>query len=103
MPDCCGVADVRTGAATRGGAVARSLVTVAIRLYQQLLSPLLPASCRYHPTCSQYALEAIRIHGVLRGISLGLCRILRCHPFHRGGYDPVPEPRRTAPRDTGKG
>ena len=88
---------------TRKRAAADSLLTLAIRLYQQLLSPLLPASCRYHPTCSQYAIEAIRIHGALRGISLGLRRILRCHPFHRGGYDPVPAPHRAAPRDTGTG
>ena len=97
MPGCCSVADARRGAA------AGNLLTVAIRLYQQLLSPLLPASCRYYPTCSQYTLEAIRIHGTVRGISLGLRRILRCHPFHRGGYDPVPAAQRAAPRDTGKG
>ena len=66
------------------------VLTTVIRLYQYLLSPLLPASCRYHPTCSQYALEAIRKHGAVKGVVLGLRRILRCHPFHRGGYDPVP-------------
>ena len=97
MPGCCAVSDSRRGAA------AGTVLTVAIRLYQQLLSPLLPSSCRYHPTCSQYTLEAIRIHGARRGIGLGLRRILRCHPFHRGGYDPVPAPRGSAPRDTGKG
>ena len=104
MPGCCTVASIRTVAETRRHAAARSLLTGAIRLYQQLLSPLLPASCRYHPTCSQYALEAIRTHGAMRGIGLGLCRILRCHPFHRGGYDPVPAPsHRAAPRNSGKG
>ena len=96
MPGCCAVSDSRRGAAA-------GVLTVAIRLYQQLLSPLLPSSCRYHPTCSQYTLEAIRIHGAMRGIGLGLRRILRCHPFHPGGYDPVPAPRGSALRDTGKG
>lgn len=102
MPGCCAVADTRTADARRGGA-GRTLLVVAIRLYQQVLSPLLPASCRYYPTCSQYTLEAIRGHGVMRGLGLGLRRILRCHPFHRGGYDPVPAPRCAAPRATGKG
>ena len=97
MPGCCAVSDSRRGTA------AGTLLTMAIRLYQQLLSPLLPASCRYHPTCSQYTLEAVRIHGAMRGLGLGLRRILRCHPFCRGGYDPVPAPRCLAPRDTGKG
>ena len=109
MPGCCTVADRRTVAdvrtpstgGARGGA-ARALPMAVIRLYQQLLSPLLPASCRYHPTCSQYTLEAIRIHGAMRGIWLGVRRILRCHPFHRGGYDPVPAPHRAGPGDTGK-
>lgn len=63
---------------------------VAVMLYQRLVSPLLPASCRYRPTCSQYAVEALRRHGLLRGGWLGLKRILRCHPFHPGGHDPVP-------------
>ena len=61
-----------------------------IRGYQRYLSPLLPDSCIYSPTCSQYALEAIEKYGVLKGGWLALLRILRCHPFHKGGYDPVP-------------
>ena len=61
-----------------------------VRLYQQLLSPLLPPSCRYSPTCSQYTLIALRRYGFIRGGWLGLKRILRCHPFRPGGYDPVP-------------
>jgi putative membrane protein insertion efficiency factor len=61
-----------------------------IRFYQRLISPLFPASCRYVPTCSAYAYEAVRKHGVFRGLFLSFKRILRCHPFHPGGYDPVP-------------
>lgn len=69
---------------------ARRVLGAAIRCYQLLLSPLLPASCRFHPTCSHYMAEAVATHGVVRGTGLGVRRILRCHPFHRGGYDPVP-------------
>lgn len=62
-----------------------------IRLYQRLLSPLLGRNCRFYPTCSQYAIDAIRTHGVVRGCVYAVWRILRCHPFAPGGYDPVPE------------
>jgi len=62
-----------------------------IRLYQWILSPLLGRSCRFYPSCSAYAYEAIERHGVLRGGCLGIRRILKCHPFHPGGYDPVPD------------
>jgi len=61
-----------------------------IRLYQWTLSPLLGSHCRFHPSCSQYALEAITKHGLVRGGLLGVRRIGRCHPFHDGGFDPVP-------------
>ncbi|MCI0478658.1 MAG: membrane protein insertion efficiency factor YidD [Anaerolineales bacterium] len=61
-----------------------------IRLYQRLLSPLLPPSCRFVPTCSQYGVEAITHFGMIKGGWLALTRILRCHPFNPGGYDPVP-------------
>lgn len=61
-----------------------------IQGYRVLISPLFPPTCRFHPTCSQYALEAIERFGVWRGSWMALTRILRCHPFHPGGYDPVP-------------
>lgn len=61
-----------------------------IRLYQRYISPLTPPTCRFHPTCSNYAIEAISEHGVLKGTWLAIKRILKCHPFHPGGFDPVP-------------
>lgn len=61
-----------------------------VRAYQVGLSPLLPASCRYYPSCSAYAVEALAKHGAIRGAWLAARRILRCHPFRAGGYDPVP-------------
>jgi len=62
-----------------------------IRGYRRFISPLFPPSCRFQPTCSQYALEAIADYGTIKGSWLGIKRILRCHPFHPGGYDPVPK------------
>lgn len=62
----------------------------AIRLYKRFLSPLLPPSCRFTPSCSRYTVEAIQKHGALRGTLLGAWRILRCNPFGKGGHDPVP-------------
>jgi uncharacterized protein len=61
-----------------------------ITLYQKLVSPWLPPSCRYTPTCSQYAREALLKHGLFHGLLLAAKRLVRCHPFHSGGYDPVP-------------
>lgn len=61
-----------------------------IRLYQRYISPLTPPTCRFQPTCSNYAVEAISEYGVIKGTCLGTKRILKCHPFHPGGYDPVP-------------
>jgi putative membrane protein insertion efficiency factor len=66
------------------------LLIALIRGYKMLVSPLLPPACRFHPTCSVYAMEAIERFGVLHGGKLAIGRILRCHPFHPGGYDPVP-------------
>ncbi len=68
----------------------KTLALGLIRAYQLLISPLLPPACRFTPTCSQYSLEAIARYGVLKGGWLSLRRLLRCHPFHPGGYDPVP-------------
>jgi putative membrane protein insertion efficiency factor len=62
----------------------------ALRAYKVLISPALPPACRFTPTCSQYALEAIERHGALRGSWLALRRLARCHPFHPGGFDAVP-------------
>ena len=61
-----------------------------VSIYQALISPVLPPSCRYMPTCSQYAKEALLKYGFLKGSYLAARRLLRCHPFHAGGYDPVP-------------
>jgi uncharacterized protein len=61
-----------------------------IRAYQVLISPLFPSSCRFAPTCSQYAAEALSRHGAWRGLTLTIRRLSRCHPFHPGGWDPVP-------------
>ncbi|MBQ4086157.1 MAG: membrane protein insertion efficiency factor YidD [Clostridia bacterium] len=61
-----------------------------VRGYKRFISPLLPPACRFTPTCSEYALEAIQKYGALKGGWMALRRLLRCHPFHPGGYDPVP-------------
>ncbi|MBM4143342.1 MAG: membrane protein insertion efficiency factor YidD [Lentisphaerae bacterium] len=66
------------------------LLTFAIRVYQAVLSPWLGPCCRFSPSCSDYCVQALRGHGLLHGIRLGLLRIGRCHPFHPGGFDPVP-------------
>lgn len=61
-----------------------------IRVYQLAISPVLGSRCRFHPSCSDYAMEALRTHGLLKGLWLAVRRIGRCHPWHPGGYDPVP-------------
>ena len=70
------------------------LMIACIRLYQRYLSPLLGTNCRFYPSCSQYAIEALQAHGVFRGSALAIWRILRCQPFCEGGHDPVPPPRK---------
>jgi len=67
----------------------REVLIVLLRGYKRFLSPLLPSACRFHPTCSEYMREAIEKHGAVRGVYLGTRRLLRCHPFHAGGFDPV--------------
>lgn len=69
--------------------ILQRLFIALIRAYQILISPILPRSCRFYPTCSEYTLTAIRQYGPTRGIYLGIRRLIRCHPFHPGGYDPV--------------
>lgn len=70
----------------------KTLLAVLIRLYRYTLSPFLGNNCRFYPTCSEYALEAVERHGAWKGLWLALRRIGRCHPWHEGGVDPVPGP-----------
>lgn len=67
----------------------KRLVLLLIELYKRTLSPYLPGGCRFHPSCSEYSREAVEKYGVLKGLYLTVRRILRCHPFNPGGYDPV--------------
>lgn len=69
----------------------KKLLMKGVRGYQRRISPLFPPTCRYYPTCSHYTLEALEKHGALKGTLMGAARILRCQPFVKGGYDPVPE------------
>lgn len=75
----------------------KTVLVFLVRAYQVVLSPLLPAACRYQPTCSHYAIEALEKHGALRGSWLAIKRIGRCHPFRPGGFDPVPDPPSSLP------
>lgn len=76
------------------------MLVLLVRGYQIVISPLLPPSCRFYPSCSAYALEAVQVHGALRGSWLAVRRLSRCHPFHAGGLDPVPPAR---PRGSARG
>ncbi|PIE51789.1 membrane protein insertion efficiency factor YidD [Candidatus Fermentibacteria bacterium] len=67
------------------------MLTVPIRFYRRFISPMLPPSCIYTPTCSEYAIQAIEKYGAWKGLLMAVKRVLKCHPWHRGGYDPVPE------------
>ncbi len=79
------------------GFVLRAAFLLLIRAYQMLLSPLLPPSCRFHPSCSSYAYESIAVHGSAKGLVLASWRLLRCNPWNKGGLDPVPESGRWHP------
>jgi hypothetical protein len=67
----------------------RALTLAILRIYKRWISPLLPSACRFHPTCSEYMIEAVETHGVARGVWMGVKRLAKCHPFHEGGFDPV--------------
>ncbi|WP_251950511.1 membrane protein insertion efficiency factor YidD [Latilactobacillus sakei] len=69
----------------------QKILITLVRFYQTGISPFLPPSCRYYPTCSSYMIQAIQKHGAIKGLIMGIGRILRCHPFVKGGYDPVPD------------
>lgn len=73
------------------------IAALPLRFYRRYLSPLKPPMCRFQPTCSTYAIQALEVHGLLRGSALAVWRILRCQPFARGGFDPVPPPHSAAP------
>ncbi|HEX5203481.1 membrane protein insertion efficiency factor YidD [Paractinoplanes rhizophilus] len=75
------------------------VLTAMVVAYRRYVSPVLPARCRFYPSCSAYSLEALQKHGAIRGTGLTIWRLLRCHPFHPGGYDPVPDPIRHRPAD----
>jgi putative membrane protein insertion efficiency factor len=68
----------------------KSILIFVIRVYQKLVSPLLPPACRFYPSCSEYACQALAKHGAVKGVWLASKRLLRCHPYHAGGFDPVP-------------
>ena len=70
--------------------IAKFIVLGLIHFYQRVISPMFPPSCRFVPTCSEYTYQAVQKYGVIRGLWLGINRLLRCHPFSPGGYDPVP-------------
>lgn len=78
---------------------ARRIVTAPIRLYQRVVSPALPQRCKYEPSCSTYAAQAVQEYGILRGLVLGAWRLARCNPWSHGGHDPVHAQRLFRPRD----
>ena len=85
-----------TGPAPRPTSLGGRVLAAAVIAYRRWISPALPARCRFYPSCSAYALEALTVHGAVRGTGLTIWRLLRCHPFHPGGIDHVPPPRTRA-------
>lgn len=70
--------------------ILKKILIFTIYLYKRIISPMLPASCRFYPTCSEYAITALHKYGVFKGLFLAIKRVIRCNPFNKGGYDPVP-------------
>ena len=98
-PDAGVSSDVVEAPTGRMSRLLLAVLIAPIEAYRRWISPALPPRCRFHPSCSAYALEALRTHGPIAGILLAGWRVMRCHPFHPGGYDPVPTARpRWAPR-----
>lgn len=81
-------------ALAKNGGIMRRIMIFLIKLYQIILSPFVGQHCRFYPSCSAYSLEAVEKHGAMRGMWLSIKRISRCHPWHEGGIDPVPEPQK---------
>jgi uncharacterized protein len=85
--------DGRSGATTAVARIARGVMVAPVVVYQRVVSPALPRRCKYEPTCSHYAVDAVREYGILKGLVLGVWRLLRCNPWSYGGYDPVEDQR----------
>ena len=81
---------------------AAAVLAGAVRAYQLTIRPVIGAQCRFEPSCSHYAIEALAVHGALRGSGLTARRVLRCNPWHPGGYDPVPSPKQGRPASSGR-
>ena len=91
--DTCGCRCAPESVPRKKCGLAAGILILLIKVYQKTLSPLTPACCRFYPSCSNYALEALRLHGFMRGTVLTVWRIVRCNPWCPGGYDPVPPPK----------
>ena len=96
------LAHIAATAVGKGRTTVQKILIAIIRAYRYLISPWLGNHCRFHPSCSHYALESLERHGAARGLWLALRRLLRCHPWHPGGYDPVPPTHRSRPASASK-